>query len=476
MARTPKTRHDRRVITTLALPGAADSLARWQTAEGRPFLEALDAFLRGFESAHTRRSYGYAVLELLAWCRATQDHTPLPDEVSVRDAALFAEWLRTRNPAVLAVPPTAAETVVLGLVDRRSVGATEAAVALEAAGLADEARRAADILGSMARRRRLRRHGWRSGEPRYALGPALQPERRDSTVAARLSALSAFWTHLGEQQGNRPGDRPLLTANVWRRLAARASRLAPGAKRATRVRTTPGAEVVARLLATAYRTSHGADALQAAWTLLDGRDPGPGDEEAPGIDLRDRVVVALLVLGGLRVGELAAVVRSDIDGETGLLTVRGKGGRTRTVKVPRAALAALSAWTAWVETWRETAPQDARRQARADAVLATTAPLAPALGRWGLPLPPPTRPLGRTGVGKMLRRRAEQAGIQPGSGTMFRVHPHGIRHLAAHLGLARGVALPVIQAVLGHLSLATTGQYVEEHDPAKVSLVPEGPT
>jgi hypothetical protein len=55
---------------------------------------------------------------------------------------------------------------------------------------------------------------------------------------------------------------------------------------------------------------------------------------------------------------------------------------------------------------------------------------------------------------------------------MARVHPHGIRHLAGKWAQERGVPLPIIQAVMGHGSLATTGQYVEERDPERLCLSP----
>ena len=82
------------------------------------------------------------------------------------------------------------------------------------------------------------------------------------------------------------------------------------------------------------------------------------------------------------------------------------------------------------------------------------------------------RGLSRSGISMILRRCAEDAGIEPGSDEMARVHPHGIRHLAGKWAQDRGVPLPIIQAVMGHGSLATTGQYVEERDPERLCLSP----
>jgi hypothetical protein len=72
----------------------------------------------------------------------------------------------------------------------------------------------------------------------------------------------------------------------------------------------------------------------------------------------------------------------------------------------------------------------------------------------------------------LLRRAAMFAGMEAGSADLARIHPHGIRHLAGKWAQARGIPLPIIQAVMGHGSLSTTGQYVEEHDPTLLCLAP----
>jgi Phage integrase family len=72
----------------------------------------------------------------------------------------------------------------------------------------------------------------------------------------------------------------------------------------------------------------------------------------------------------------------------------------------------------------------------------------------------------------MLRRRGIAAGIAPGAPEFLRLHPHGLRHLAAKTAADMGTPLPVVQAVLGHRSLGTTGIYLEERDPRKIALFP----
>ena len=72
------------------------------------------------------------------------------------------------------------------------------------------------------------------------------------------------------------------------------------------------------------------------------------------------------------------------------------------------------------------------------------------------------RPLTTAYVRAMLPRLARRAGIEK------RVHAHGMRHSFAS-GLAQeGVPMNVIQAALGHSSLATTSRYLAHVAPQQV--------
>ena len=55
---------------------------------------------------------------------------------------------------------------------------------------------------------------------------------------------------------------------------------------------------------------------------------------------------------------------------------------------------------------------------------------------------------------RLLPRLAARAGIEK------RVHPHGLRHTHAAELAAEGKPLNLIQAQLGHASLATTDRYL----------------
>ena len=62
-------------------------------------------------------------------------------------------------------------------------------------------------------------------------------------------------------------------------------------------------------------------------------------------------------------------------------------------------------------------------------------------------------PLKTAYVRTLLPRLARRAGIEK------RVHAHGLRHSFASSLALEGVPMPIIQAALGHSSLATTRRY-----------------
>ena len=62
------------------------------------------------------------------------------------------------------------------------------------------------------------------------------------------------------------------------------------------------------------------------------------------LELRDIAMAELFYSSGLRLAELAAINLDDIDPDTALVTVLGKGSKTRTVPVGTMALAAIEVW------------------------------------------------------------------------------------------------------------------------------------
>ena len=154
----------------------------------------------------------------------------------------------------------------------------------------------------------------------------------------------------------------------------------------------------------------------------------PDCSTAPGA--RDKAMLEVLYASGLRVSELVTLPLSAIDSLTGVVRVRGKGGKERIVPVGEGARDALAAYLG--------GPRQRLLGTRRSNDLFVT----PRGGR-----------MTRQGFWKLLARYARAAGIEQ------RVYPHTLRHsFATHL-LERGADLRAVQAMLGHADIATTQIY-----------------
>jgi integrase/recombinase XerC len=142
---------------------------------------------------------------------------------------------------------------------------------------------------------------------------------------------------------------------------------------------------------------------------------------------RDRAIAELFYSSGLRLAELVAVNRDDIDWHSRLLTVTGKGNKTRTVPVGAVALEAIERWLAV----RPPAKED-------DAALFTSS-------RGG-----------RISV-RNIQARLKLQGRR--SGMHQDVHPHMLRHSFASHMLESSGDLRAVQELLGHANISTTQIY-----------------
>jgi integrase/recombinase XerC len=149
------------------------------------------------------------------------------------------------------------------------------------------------------------------------------------------------------------------------------------------------------------------------------------------LGLRDRAILEGLYSAGLRVSELTGLNLADLDLDSGMVTVRGKGKRERLALLGPQALKAMKRW---LEA-REVLLGDGHKGR--DAVL---------LNKNGTRLTPRS-------VGRLLQKYIAQAGLDP------RASPHTLRHsFATHL-LDRGADIRSVQELLGHRSLANTQIY-----------------
>jgi len=170
--------------------------------------------------------------------------------------------------------------------------------------------------------------------------------------------------------------------------------------------------------------------IQAASALkMTDADIRAGDTREPWIWARDAAVMALLYGSGLRISEALGLKRRDVPlpGEGDVLTVTGKGNKTRMVPVLQNVLTLI-------QDYVKMCPHD----------LPPEGPMF--IGARGGPLSPR--------IIQLTMERLRGALGLPDSAT-----PHALRHsFATHL-LGRGGDLRAIQELLGHASLSTTQIY-----------------
>jgi integrase/recombinase XerD len=147
-------------------------------------------------------------------------------------------------------------------------------------------------------------------------------------------------------------------------------------------------------------------------------------------DLRDRAMLELLYATGLRVSELVMAELALVNLDVGYLRVTGKGAKQRLVPVGERARQLLQQYL------EEARPELLKRRVSRYVFVSR---------RGG--------PLTRQAFWKLLRRRAQRAGIRQV------ISPHMLRHsFATHL-LEGGADLRSVQVMLGHTNIATTQIY-----------------
>ena len=140
------------------------------------------------------------------------------------------------------------------------------------------------------------------------------------------------------------------------------------------------------------------------------------------------MLLRLLSSARLSVTQIAALSRRDLRPRTdgGQVTVFGKGDKMHVVLLPS-------------PIWRELLRF--RQGAGLDA------PVFPSSRRGGGHLHP-------TAIERIVCKAAQRAGVDG------KVSPHWLRHSHATHALERGAPIHLVQATLGHASVATTGRYL----------------
>ena len=207
------------------------------------------------------------------------------------------------------------------------------------------------------------------------------------------------------------------------------ARLVPGPKQARKLPEVPGTEEMNRFLDGMAAMRTGERQRGKAKAEEKARD-GRGDAGALLVE-RDRLIFELLYASGLRVSELVGLNLEDVNRESQMLRVRGKGRKERIVPYGAKAREALERY----DTVREAVLARAGRSEKA------------------LVLNYAGRRLRERSVDRIVKKYAKM--LSPG----WSAHAHAFRHaFATHL-LTEGADLRAIQELLGHSSLSTTQRY-----------------
>jgi integrase/recombinase XerD len=153
-------------------------------------------------------------------------------------------------------------------------------------------------------------------------------------------------------------------------------------------------------------------------------------------DYRLSALIELLYGSGLRATELVALPRSAIVSDKPFIIVKGKGAKERMVPISNRARQAAGTWLAFV-------PEKSR-----------------------FLFPSRAGHISRIRLFQIIKALAAQSGLDPA-----KVSPHVLRHaFATHL-LAGGANLRALQAMLGHVDIATTQIYTHVDSSRLVELV-----
>lgn len=156
-------------------------------------------------------------------------------------------------------------------------------------------------------------------------------------------------------------------------------------------------------------------------------------EDTSPIGVRNRVMLYLLYVTGLRISELTQLITSSILWDSGFLQVEGKGGKQRMVPLPEPMRIQLKDY---LEKYHSTLSHSRKTDYLFPILYAGT-----------------IRPITRQAFWGILKQLCTKAGLAKS------ISPHQLRHsLATHL-LKRGADLRSLQMLLGHENLSTVQIY-----------------
>lgn len=165
----------------------------------------------------------------------------------------------------------------------------------------------------------------------------------------------------------------------------------------------------------------------------------PDDKKIRG--LRDRTILEVLFSTGLRVSELVALNRDQVNLETGEFGVRGKGGHVRVVFLSENA-------TSWLKLY-----MGERKDTHKPLFIRYSGP------EISKKLPDEKMRLTPRSIERMVDKYRKKSGL------VMRVGPHMLRHSFATDLLHHGADIRSVQEMLGHKNIATTQIYTHVTNP-----------
>ncbi len=156
------------------------------------------------------------------------------------------------------------------------------------------------------------------------------------------------------------------------------------------------------------------------------------DGEGKPLDFRNRALLELLYATGMRVSECADLTLTQIDWDTQMILVRGKGDKERYVPFGQYAKDALQKY---LNKCRE--PIMAKYHTQHERVF---------INHYG-------KPITSEGIEYVLNQVVKKSSLN------MHIHPHMLRHTFATAMLNNGADIRSVQELLGHSSLSTTQIY-----------------
>lgn len=268
----------------------------------------------------------------------------------------------------------------------------------------------------------------------------------DDLTGADIDDIVVAYRHEPDRRYAVPRDEPKGTG-ITARFRQSVSRLFTYAEREALVQRNPmpdtSARPKARDRAAGARTALPLDSARA---LVEVPQDEPGGRADHRLSVRDEVILRILLETGPRVSELCAMDRADVDVRDGVTWLRirhGKGGKSRDVPLSPSTAALLATYEAdhRPPAWHADPPARAEDSERALLVTFRGRRITP------------------RDVQNLVSRTCA---LLP-AGVRRRATPHALRHTMATLALSSGAAdVSVVQRLLGHASLATTGVYLDE--------------